>query len=71
MTHLCNYNYPENLAKTLKQQGLGALPEMTKNLGNNAMRQERNKYLHAGEFEPTEKRKEFTNRFKSKMRRPE
>jgi hypothetical protein len=56
MTHQNHYNLPESITEALMQQGLGALPEMIKVMINNAMLEERARYLQAEEYERTGER---------------
>jgi len=42
-----SFNLPESVTEALMQQGLGALPEMIKVMINNAMLEERTRYLKA------------------------
>lgn len=48
------------------QQGLGALPEMIKVMINNAMLEERTRYLQAEEYERTGERTGYANGYKPK-----
>lgn len=66
MTHQNHYNLPENVAEALIQQGLGALPEMIKVMINNAMLEERTRYLQAEEYERTGDRTGYANGYKPK-----
>lgn len=66
MTHQNHYNLPESVTETLMQQGLGALPEMIKVMINNAMLEERSRYLQAEEYERTGERTGYANGYKPK-----
>ena len=62
MTHQNNYTF----SKELTEQGLEAIPEMMRVLINQAMQEERSKYLQAREYERTEDRKGHANGYKPK-----
>lgn len=66
MTHQNHYNLPESVTETLMQQGLGALPEMIKVMINNAVLEERSRYLQAEEYERTGERTGYANGYKPK-----
>ena len=63
MTHQNNYTF----SKELTEQGLEAIPEIMRVLINQAMQDERSKYLQAGEYERTENRKGYVNGYKPKI----
>jgi len=66
MTHQDNYSLSPSLLEELNRTGLDGIPEMLKVLINAAMQAERSKYLQAGEYERTEKRKGYANGYKPK-----
>jgi len=66
MTHQTDYNPSENVMDLLAQQGWGAIPELIRILVNQAMQEERARYLQAGEYERTEDRKGYANGYKPK-----
>ena len=57
MTHQNDYTLSHNLVEELLTSGLEGLPDVLRILLNTAMQAEREKYLQAGEYERTEKRK--------------
>jgi putative transposase len=66
MTHQNNYNLSGKLIEELTKNGLGAVPELIRVLINNAMQEERAKYLQAEEYERTAERTGYANGYKSK-----
>ncbi len=62
MTHQSDYTLPVDLA----EKGLEHLPELLRILINQAMQAERAKYINAGQYERTEKRKGHANGYKPK-----
>jgi len=66
MTHQNNYNLSGKLTEELTKNGLGAVPELIRVLINNAMQEERAKYLQADEYERTVDRTGYANGYKAK-----
>jgi transposase-like protein len=66
MTHQTDYNPSESVNDLLAKQGWGALPELIRILVNQAMQEERARFLRAGEYERTEERKGYANGYKPK-----
>jgi len=62
MTRQNDYTFTEELA----EKGLEAVPELLRVLINNAMQEERTKYLQAEEYEWTEERIGHANGYKPK-----
>jgi putative transposase len=66
MTHQNDYNLSERIREELLKDGWGAISEMVRILINNAMQEERARYIQAGEYERTEERKGYANGYKPK-----
>jgi len=66
VTHQNNYTLPESITTTLVEQGWAAIPEMIKVIVDQAMQEERNRYLQAGNYERTEDRQGYANGYKPK-----
>jgi len=66
MTHQEDYNPSEKVTDLLAKNGWGAVPELIRILVNQAMQEERARYLQAGEYERTEDRRGYANGFKPK-----
>ena len=66
MTHQTNYNSSENVMELLAKQGWGAIPELIRVMINQAMQEERARFLQAGEYERTAERKGYANGYKPK-----
>jgi len=66
MTHQNDYNLSEKLTEELTKNGLGAVPELVRVLINNAMQEERARYLQANQYERTEERTGYANGYKGK-----
>jgi putative transposase len=66
MTHQDDYNPSEKVAELLAKNGWGAVPELIRIMINQAMQEERARYLQAGEYERTEDRKGYANGYKPK-----
>jgi putative transposase len=66
MTHQNDYTLPESITTTLIEQGWTAIPEMIKVIVDQAMQEERNRYLQAGNYERTEDRQGYANGYKPK-----
>ncbi|MHC1782308.1 MAG: transposase [Anaerolineaceae bacterium] len=62
MTHQNDYTFSSELL----DQGLDGIPELLRIIINQAMQAERSKYLQAGDYERTEKRKGHANGYKPK-----
>jgi len=66
MTHQEDYNPSEEVTELLAKNGWGAIPELIRILVNQAMQEERVRYLQAEEYERTEERKGYANGYKPK-----
>ncbi len=66
MTHQEDYNPSEKAADLVAKNGWGAVPDLIRILINQAMQEERSRYLQAGEYERTEDRKGYANGYKPK-----
>lgn len=66
MTHQNDYNLSGKSAEELLKGGLDSLPELIRILVNNAMQEERNQFLQAGEYERTNERTGYANGYKPK-----
>lgn len=66
MTHQNNYNPSEQVIDLLTNNGWGAIPDLIRIMINQAMQEERARYLQAGEYERTESRVGYANGFKPK-----
>ena len=66
MTHQTDYTSSENVMELLSKQGWGAIPELIRILVNQAMQEERARFLQAGEYERTTERKGYANGYKPK-----
>ena len=66
MTHQNDYNLSGKSAEELLKGGLDSLPELIRILVNNAMQEERNQFLQAGEYERTSERTGYANGYKPK-----
>jgi putative transposase len=66
MTHQDDYNPSEKAIEQLTKSGWGAIPELIRILVNQAMQEERVRFLQAGEYERTEDRKGYANGYKPK-----
>ena len=62
MTHQNDYTFSVELL----EQGLEGIPELIRDLINQAMQAERSKYFQADEYERTEERKGHANGYKPK-----
>jgi putative transposase len=62
MTHQTDYTF----SKEVMEQGLDAIPEMMRIMINEAMQEERSRYLQAQEYERTAERKGYANGYKPK-----
>ena len=66
MTYQNNFTVPDEILEQIANSGMEGLPEMIQIVINEAMRQERNKYLEADPYERTETRKGYANGYKTK-----
>lgn len=66
MTHQNDYNLSGKSTEELLKNGLDGLPEIIRILVNNAMQEERNHFLQAGEYERTSERTGHANGYKPK-----
>jgi putative transposase len=66
MTHQNDYTLSHKAAEELVKNGWEAIPEMIRILVNQAMQEERTRYLQAGEYERTEERRGYANGYKPK-----
>lgn len=66
MTHQDDYNPSEKATELLAKNGWGALPELIRIMVNQAMQEERARFLRAGEYERTENRTGYANGYKPK-----
>lgn len=66
MTHQGDYNSFEQVTDLLAQNGWGALPELIRVLVNQAMAEERSRYLQAEAYQRTVDRKGHANGYKPK-----
>jgi len=66
MTHQKDYNLSSNLTDELIKNGLSGVPELIKIMVDNAILEERNRYLEADEYERTPTRTGYANGYKPK-----
>ena len=66
MTHQDDYNLSPKTAAELAKNGWEAIPEMIRILVNQAMQEERARYLQADEYERSDDRKGYANGYKPK-----
>ncbi|HVP41700.1 MAG TPA: IS256 family transposase [Candidatus Krumholzibacteriaceae bacterium] len=66
MTHQEDYNPSEKVTDLLAKNGWGAIPDLIRILINQAMQEERARYLQAEEYERTQDRKGYANGYKPK-----
>lgn len=66
MTHHNDYTLPESITTALIEQGWGAIPEMIKVIVDQAMQEERTRYLQARDYERIETRQGYANGYKPK-----
>jgi putative transposase len=66
MTHQEDYNPSEKVTDLLAKNGWGAIPELIRIVVNQAMQEERARYLQAEEYERTQDRKGYANGYKPK-----
>ena len=66
MTRQNDYNLSGKSTEELLKGGLDNLPELIRILINNAMQEERNQFLQAGEYERTSERTGYANGYKPK-----
>ena len=65
-THQNDYNLSSNLTEELIKNGLSGVPELIKIMVNNAMQEERNRYLEADQYERSPTRTGYANGYKPK-----
>lgn len=66
MTHQEDYTPSEKVTDLLAKNGWGAIPDLIRILINQAMQEERARYLQAEEYERTQDRKGYANGYKPK-----
>lgn len=66
MTHQEDYNPSEKVTDLLAKNGWGAIPDLIRVVVNQAMQEERARYLQAEEYERTQDRKGYANGYKPK-----
>lgn len=66
MTHRGDYKLSRAVAEMLMKEGWGAIPEMIRIVVNEAMKEERARYLRAGAYERRAERRGYANGYKPK-----